>query len=248
MHHAVEGDGEMQKRHYGSMMAAITAAVLFMPFSAHADDPAPGSGQGGKPGTDLPAGVKLTTELPQRITVDNKAGTTSGLTAKVLNGGTKASGQFTLSVLGLGGMRITKVEGCVAVPSGMLPKGVNNGFACVIDSLAPGKSKSYAVSATYDLSEKGQICLPVTEGTGKKVLWQQGPVSFGATKPTPNAPDTPLLLGTDNVPASPGPGSGLPKTGPGDLTLPAGLAGAGLLAAGGLGFWWTSRTRRPESR
>ncbi|MBO0515514.1 LPXTG cell wall anchor domain-containing protein [Streptomyces beijiangensis] len=234
----------MQGKRYGSMIAAIAAAVLFMPFSAHADDTTPGSSQGGKPGTDVPAGVKLTTELPKQIKVDNKAGTTSGLTAKVSNTGTKDSGAITLSVLGLGGMKITKVEGCVPVPSGMLPKGVNNGFACVIDNLAAGKSKSYPVSATYDLKQKGQICLPVTEGTGKKVLWQQGPISFGTTKPTPNAPDTPLLLGTDNVPAVPGSGSGLPKTGPGDLTLPAGLAGAGLLVAGGLGFWWTSRNRR----
>ncbi|MEV0091565.1 hypothetical protein [Streptomyces sp. NPDC050738] len=238
----------MQGKRFGALIAATAAAVLFLPFTAAADDP--GSGQGGKAGPSVPAGVKLTTELPKQIKVDNKAGTTSGLTAKVSNGGTKDSGPITLSVLGLGGMKITGVDGCIAIPKGRLLKGVNSGFACVMDNLAAGKSKSYQVSATYDLKAKGQICLPVTEGTSEKVFWQQGPIPFGTTKPTPNAPDTPLLLGTDNVPAgpaqpseAPGSGGGLPKTGAG-VALPAGLVGGALLLVGGGGIWWTTRSHR----
>ncbi|WP_329117301.1 hypothetical protein [Streptomyces sp. NBC_01465] len=242
----------MQGKRFGSLIAATAAAVLFLPFAAAADDPG-GSSQGGKAGPNTISGVKLTTELPKQIKVDNKAGTTTGLTAKVSNTGTKGSGQITLSVLGLGGMKITGVDGCIKIPQGRLLKGVNSGFACVIPDLAAGKSKSYAVSATYDLKSKGQICLPVTKNTSDKVLWQQGPVPFGTSKPTPNAPDTPLLLGTDNVPAGPaqpseapssgGSGSGLPKTGAG-VALPAGLVGGALLLAGGAGVWWTTRARR----
>ncbi|HET6856900.1 MAG TPA: hypothetical protein VFH94_07380, partial [Streptomyces sp.] len=174
------------------------ATALFVPFSAYAaDEPAPGSSKGGKPGPEAAADVKITTELPERITVDNKTEGTE-LTAKVVNNGTKETGPITMSVVGFDGMRITAVKGCVQIPKGQLPEGSNSGFACVIDNVAAGKDRSYPVTATYDLQKAGKICLPVTEGTGKKLLWQQGPVAFGTSKPTPNAPDTPLLLGTDN--------------------------------------------------
>ncbi|MFI6639692.1 hypothetical protein [Streptomyces sp. NPDC050504] len=223
-----------------------------MPFgSASADDPAPGSGQGGKPGPSAPPGLKVTTELPQRIEVDNKTGKTT-LNAKVRNGGTKASGPVTLSVVGFDGLRIDAVDGCVRIPGARLPKGSNSGFACVLDNLAAGKDRSYAVSATYDLKKTGKICLPVTVGTTEQLIWQQGPVAFGTTSPTPNAPDTPLLLGTENVPfgpdrsakpAPPKPGA-LPSTGAPDGTLPLALAAAGLLVLGAAGVWWTSRPRK----
>ncbi|MFJ6697768.1 LPXTG cell wall anchor domain-containing protein [Streptomyces sp. NPDC091272] len=169
------------------------------------------------------------------------------------NKGSKATGQITMAVVGFDGLKVDGVKGCVPVPAAKLPPGSNSGFACVVADLAAGASKSYEVDATFDLKKKGKICLPVTEGTSEKLLWQQGPVDFGTTTPTPNAPDTPLLLGTSNVPfgpespapASPAPGSskpaGLPRTGATEGALPLGVAGALLLAAGGAGFWWSRR-------
>ncbi|WP_434589472.1 LPXTG cell wall anchor domain-containing protein [Streptomyces sp. A5-4] len=236
------------------------AATLFLPFSASAaDEPAPGSSKGGKPGPEAAADVKITTELPERITVDNKTEGTE-LTAKVVNNGTRKTGPITMAVVGFDGMRVDAAKGCVPIPKGQLPDGSNSGFACVIDNVTAGKSRSYAVTATYDLQKAGRICLPVTEGTGKKLLWQQGPVAFGTSKPTPNAPDTPLLLGTDNTPAAqggkpaepskpggsakPGKPADLPSTGVGDRTLALGLAGALLIAAGGAGVRWTARRAR----
>jgi len=92
----------------------------------------------------------------------------------------------------------------------------------------------------------GRICLPVQSGDGKKTYWQQGPVPFGTTNPSPNAPATPLLLGTDNKPVAPAGGSELPKTGVGREVLPLGAAGAALIAAGAAGLWWSSRRPAPQ--
>ncbi|MDQ0943535.1 MULTISPECIES: hypothetical protein [unclassified Streptomyces] len=226
--------------------AFIAAVVLTLPVSAHAaDDPTPGSSKGGSPGPAAPADVKITTELPGKITVKNKSEQTT-VTAKVKNSGSKDSGPITLSVVGFDGMRITGVEGCVPIPEARLPQGSNSGFACVIDNLAAGKDRSYQIAATFDLQKTGKICLPVTAGTSEKLIWQQGPVPFGASQPTPNAPDTPLLLGTENVPFGPEkpPAAELPRTGTPDGTLPLGLAALALLVIGGTGIWWTTRNER----
>ncbi|WP_226598950.1 LPXTG cell wall anchor domain-containing protein [Streptomyces violascens] len=245
--------------------------MLILPFgagAAFAADPTPGSSQGGTPGPSAPADLKISTELPSTIKVDNTTHRTT-FTATVANHGSKATGPVTLTVLGLDGMKITGVKDCTPVAKNKLPAGTNSGYGCAISDLAPGRSKSYTVSATYDLSKTGKICLPVMEGKSDKVLWQQGPVPFGTTKPTPNAPDTPLLLGTDNVPAAPPSGTAspspsgtpateppsspsappqLPKTGVNDGVLPLAAAGALFLIAGGTGLWWTTRGRRWMAR
>lgn len=231
----------------GAIVTAIAAALLMVPFSAFAaDEPVPGSSQGGSPGPAAPAEAKITTELPGKITVDNRSERTD-LTARVRNGGTKDSGPIALSVVGFDGLRVTAVEGCVAIPKARLPQGSNSGFACVIDNLMAGKDRTYKVAATFDLHRTGKICLPVTVGTSEKLIWQQGPVPFGTSSPTPNAPDTPLLLGTDNVPFGPDapPAAGdLPRTGAPDDVLPLGLAAFALLVMGGAGIWWTTRSER----
>uniref|UniRef100_UPI002A834DCF LPXTG cell wall anchor domain-containing protein n=1 Tax=Streptomyces sp. CRN 30 TaxID=3075613 RepID=UPI002A834DCF len=112
---------------------------------------------------------------------------------------------------------------------------------------------SYDVDATYDLTKQGRICLPVQAADGTKTYWQQGPVPFGTNNPSPNAPTTPLLLGTDNSPVAPGgdePAPGqtgeLPRTGPADRILPLGAAGAALVSAGAAGLWWTRRRPAPQ--
>ncbi|MEU6342869.1 hypothetical protein ABZ883_18240 [Streptomyces sp. NPDC046977] len=230
---------------------AAAVAVLGLAFAgpAFGAEPVPGSGQGGTPGPKVPAGVKVATELPSRISVDNTTGKTS-ITATVLNKGKKESPRLTLLVVGFDAMRITGVKGCDPIPEGKLPKGSNSGFSCDVGTLAAGKNRSYPVSATYDLKGKGRICLPVMDGDGA-LLWQQGPVPFGTSKPTPNAPDTPLLLGTDNVPfgpdssARPSPGASgtLPSTGAPGRTAVLALGGGLLLAAGGAGLWLTRRPR-----
>ncbi|MFI1400031.1 hypothetical protein [Streptomyces sp. NPDC020681] len=237
----------MQGKRSGPVFVIAAAALLTWPLGVAyaADDPVPGSSQGGTPGPAAAADVKITTELPEKITVDNKSEKTT-VTATVKNGGTKDSGPVTLSVIGFDGMTITSVEGCVQIPEARLPQGSNSGFACIIDSLAAGKDRSYQVAATFDLQKTGKICLPVTEGTSEKLVWQQGPVPFGTSQPTPNAPDTPLLLGTDNVPFGPDqpPAAGdLPPTGPPDGTLPLSLAALVLFAIGGTGIWWSTRKR-----
>lgn len=262
----------------GSQFASAFAALLMVSFGAGtalAAGPTPGSSQGGTPGPSAPAGLKISTELPSTIRVNNATHRTT-FTATVANHGSRATGPVTLTVLGLGGMKITGVRGCAPLSSGKRPPVTNSGFGCAIPDLAPGQSRSYTVSATYDLAKTGKICLPVTEGKSDKVLWQQGPVPFGTTRPTPNAPDTPLLLGTDNVPAappsagaspspstppttqpstppsstpnSPGTPPELPKTGAGDGVLPLTAAGALLLLAGGAGVWWAHRGRRGAVR
>ncbi|MEU1074809.1 MULTISPECIES: hypothetical protein [unclassified Streptomyces] len=254
------------KKHWGSLAAGLFAGALLLPFgaAAHAADPTPGSDQGGSPGPSAPAELKISTELPKEIKVTHSSGKTT-LTARILNKGTKDTGRITLTVLGLDGMRITGVDGCATVPENKLPKGTNTGFACAIDNLAAGTDKTYDVAATYDLNRTGKICLPVTEGaegTGGKLLWQQGPVPFGTSKPTPNAPDTPLLLGTDNVPAAPPAGSAspspaapgtpappsqLPRTGVNDGILPLLAAACLLLFVGTTGIWW-AHTRQHHRR
>ncbi|GAB2821289.1 hypothetical protein GCM10027073_60360 [Streptomyces chlorus] len=65
----------------------------------------------------------------------------------------------------------------------------------------------------------------------------------GTTNPSPNAPATPLLLGTDNQPVNPG-ADELPRTGPARELLPLGTTGAAPLAAGTAGLWWSSRRPR----
>ncbi|MEU4092948.1 LPXTG cell wall anchor domain-containing protein [Streptomyces sp. NPDC026673] len=195
----------------------------------------------------------MSTELPSTISVDNTTEKTS-ITARVVNKGDTESPELKLSVVGFDALKVTAVKGCAAIPRAQLPEGSNSGFSCAVGKLAAGKSKTYSVSATYDLQGKGKICLPVTLGGSGTLLWQQGPVPFGTGKPTPNAPDTPLLLGTDNVPfgpdtsasASPSAPGTLPDTGPSDGTVVLVLAGGLLLAAGGAGLWLTRRGPAPR--
>ncbi|MGW0949492.1 LPXTG cell wall anchor domain-containing protein [Streptomyces sp. NPDC002623] len=228
----------------GSLVVTSFSAVLIFSFPAGADDQGPGSSKGGKPVDEAPAGVKTTTLLPESISVDNSSNKTA-ITATVKNEGTKDSGQIRLLVVGFDGLTVKSVEGCDAIAEKDLPEGSNSGFACPIDNLAAGASKSYDVDATFDLSKTGKICLPVQTSDGTKTFWQQGPVPFGTTNPSPNAPATPLLLGTDNTPVAPG-GDELPKTGVGRDLLPLGAAGASLLAAGVAGLWWSQR--RPQQK
>ncbi|GGX54802.1 LPXTG cell wall anchor domain-containing protein [Streptomyces fructofermentans] len=228
----------------GSLLTASFAAVMILPFSAAADDQGPMSGKGGKAVDEAPAGVKLTTLLPEKIEVDNSSKETA-ITATVKNGGTEDSGKIRLLVVGFDGLSVKSVEGCSEIAEKDLPEGSNSGFACAIDNLAAGKSKSYAVDATFDLKKEGKICLPVQDADGAKTFWQQGPVPFGANDPSPNAPATPLLLGTDNSPVTPG-GDELPKTGPADRIVPLGAAGAALVSAGVAGLWWIRRQPRPS--
>ncbi|MFE2095793.1 LPXTG cell wall anchor domain-containing protein [Streptomyces sp. PTD9-10] len=226
----------------GSLVMASFSAVLVLACTAAADDQGTGSDKGGKAVDEAPAGVKLRTLLPERISVDNSSKKTA-ITATVKNDGSKDSGDIRLLVVGFDALKITGVQGCSAIAEKNLPEGANSGFSCPVGTLAAGRSKSYAVQATYDLSKAGKICLPVQTTDGKKTFWQQGPVPFGTTNPSPNAPATPLLLGTDNKPVAPG-GDELPKTGVGRDLLPLGAAGAALIAAGAAGVWWSQRRRQ----
>ncbi len=223
----------------GSLVTASFSAVMILPFTAAADDQGPGSDKGGKAVDQAPAGVKLTTTLPGKISVDNSSQKTA-ITATVKNEGTKDSGDIRLLVVGFDGLKVNGVQGCDAVAKKDLPAGSNSAFSCPVGALGAGRSKSYAVDATFDLGRTGKICLPVQSADGKKTFWQQGPVPFGTTNPSPNAPATPLLLGTDNKPVGPG-GDHLPKTGAGSDVLPLGAAGAALIAAGAAGVWWSQR-------
>ncbi|MGD1225403.1 hypothetical protein AB9Q10_44090 [Streptomyces krungchingensis] len=225
----------------GSLLTASFSAVMILSFTAVADDQGPGSSKGGKEIDKAPAGVKMTTLLPEKISVDNSTQKTA-ITATVKNEGTKKSGEIRLLVVGFDGLEVKGVKGCDAMADKDLPDGSNSGFVCSVGSLAAGKSKSYAVDATFDTSKTGKICLPVQTSDGKKTYWQQGPVPFGTTNPSPNAPATPLLLGTDNQPVAPG-GDRLPKTGPGGEVVPLGMAGAALISAGAAGLWWAHRPR-----
>ncbi|MFI8170076.1 hypothetical protein ACIGAN_27495 [Streptomyces sp. NPDC085931] len=229
----------------GPLVAASFSAVLILSGTAGAEDEGPASSKGGKVVDEAPAGVEFTTLLPGKISVDNASEKTA-ITATVKNEGTKDSGKTRLLVVGFDGLVVKNVEGCSAIAEKDLPEGSNSGFACPLDRLAAGESKSFAVDATYDLGKTGKICLPVQTGDGKKTFWQQGPVPFGTTNPSPDAPATPLLLGTDNEPAGPG-REELPRTGPARDLLPLGAAGASLLAAGVAGLWWSQR-RRPAVR
>lgn len=226
--------------------SVLAGAMLLLAPHAGADDQ-PGSSLGGKAVDAAPADVKLTTTLPAKIEVDNKTHKTT-LTATVKNGGTKGSGAIRLLVVGYGGLTVNEVKGCSKLPAANLPAGSNSGYTCPISDLAAGGTKSYAVSATYDLSKDGKICLPVQSPDGKKTYWQQGPVPFGTTNSASNAPATPLLLGTDNKPAAPtggqSGGAELPKTGASEDVFYLGGAGLALMSAGAAGVWWASR-RRP---
>lgn len=226
----------------GSLVTASFSAVLILSCPAAADDQGPSSDKGGKAVDQAPAGVQLRTLLPEKISVDNSSKKTA-LTATVKNEGTKDSGDIRLLVVGFDALKVTDVQGCSAIAEKDLPKGSNSGFSCPVGPLAAGRSKSYPVQATYDLSKAGKICLPVQTPDGKKTFWQQGPVPFGTLNPSPNAPATPLLLGTDNKPVAPG-GDELPKTGVGREVLPLGAAGAALIAVGAAGVWWSQRRRQ----
>ncbi|MEV8037747.1 LPXTG cell wall anchor domain-containing protein [Streptomyces sp. NPDC086182] len=228
----------------GSLLTACFSTVMILSHTAVADDQGPGSGKGGKAMDEPPAGVRVTTLLPERISVDNSTQKTA-ITATVKNEGTRESGDIRLLVVGFDGLEVKNVKGCTAMAEKDLPKGSNSGFVCSTGNLAVGKSKSYAVDATFDMSRTGKICLPVQTGDGKKTYWQQGPVPFGTTNPSPNAPATPLLLGTDNKPVAPG-GDRLPKTGAGTDVLSLGMAGAALMSAGASGLWWVRRRPRQE--
>ncbi|MGC5040439.1 MULTISPECIES: hypothetical protein [unclassified Streptomyces] len=229
----------------GPLVAASFSAVLILSGTAGAQDEGPASSKGGKVVDKAPDGVDLTTLLPEKISVDNGSEKTA-ITATVKNEGTKDSGPIRLLVVGFDGLAVKNVEGCSAIAEKDLPEGSNSGFACPLDNLAAGKSQSYAVDATYDLGKAGKICLPVQTSEGKKTFWQQGPVPFGTTNPSPDAPATPLLLGTDNEPAGPG-RKELPRTGPARDLLPLGAAGTALLGAGVAGLWW-SQWRRSAVR
>ncbi|MFE5032655.1 hypothetical protein [Streptomyces sp. NPDC056683] len=229
----------------GSLVTASFSAVMILPSTSVADGQGPGSGKGGKAVDQAPDGVKLTTALPARISVDNSSQKTA-ITATVKNEGTKESDSIRLLVVGFDGLKVTGVQGCDAVAAKDLPAGSNSAFSCPVGALGAGRSKSYAVDATFDLGRTGKICLPVQSADGKKTFWQQGPVPFGTTNPSPNAPATPLLLGTDNKPVGPS-GDQLPKTGAGGDVLPLGAAGAALIAAGAAGVWWSQRRPRRQS-
>lgn len=237
-----------------ALVVAAVAAALALPAgsAALAAEPVPGSSEGGKVGPSAPAGYRVGTELPERISVSNSTGETK-LTAKVTNKGATDTGAVRLTVAGFQGLTVKNVAGCTKVPESRLPEGANSAYSCAIGSLASGKSKSFDVTAHFDLKKQGQICLPVTLGNTETLLWQQGPVNFGATKPVPDAPDTPLMLNTVNVPAgassaSPGPsepgstapGERLPETGSPSV-LPLAGAAAALLVLGGAGVWFTTR-------
>ncbi|GGL69713.1 hypothetical protein GCM10010129_11520 [Streptomyces fumigatiscleroticus] len=223
----------------GSLVTASFSAVMIFSSTAGADDQQPGSSKGGKAVDEAPAGVELTTLLPAKISVDNRTEKTS-ITATVKNDGTRESGPVKLWVVGFEGLTVKKAEGCSRIARNNLPEGSNSGFTCPVGNLAAGATKSYAVDAVFDLDKTGKICLPVQSGDGKKTFWQQGPVPFGTTNPSPDAPATPLLLGTDNRPAEPG-GAELPKTGVGRDVLPLGAAGVSLIAAGAAGIRWSRR-------
>ncbi|UQI43667.1 hypothetical protein M1P56_04470 [Streptomyces sp. HU2014] len=205
--------------------SASLAAALLVPSvavaSQSAAEPTPGSGQGGSPGPSVPAGYKVTTGLPGKITVDKKTGNTS-LNATIRNGEAKELGAVRLKVVGFEGMQIKAVEGCSAIPAGELPEGSNSGFSCAVDKLAAGQSREYRVTARFDLGKTGRICLPVTLGDTKTLLWQQGPVHFGTTDTSSDAPDTPLLLGTKNVPSG---GAATPSGGTASAPTAAGKSG-----------------------
>ncbi|WP_406264834.1 hypothetical protein OH779_16160 [Actinacidiphila glaucinigra] len=241
------------RRIHARKTAAAAALALAFAGPVYGAEPVPGSGQEGTPGPSAPAGVKVSTELPTRISVDNKTEKTS-ITARVVNKGGAESPDLRLLVVGFDALEVTAVEGGDPIPEGKLPDGSNSGFSCAVGKLAAGKSRNYTVSATYDLQGKGKICLPVTLGDTGTLLWQQGPVPFGTSKPTPNAPDTPLLLGTDNVPfgpdtsasASPSAPGTLPDTGAPGRTAVLLLGGGLLLAAGGAGLWLTRRGPAPR--
>ena len=216
-----------------SVVFAAVPVVLLVPFGAFAAEPTPGSSQGGSPGPSAPADYRIRTELPVKISVNKKSGNTS-LTATVRNDGAKETGGIKLSVVGFKGLRITSVEGCSALPTGQLPPGSNSAYACTVDKLAPGQKRTYRVTGTFDLKNVGQICLPVTSGDTKTLLWQQGPVHFGTTDTSSDAPDTPLLLGTKNVPSGAATPSGAGTSAPPASTGPAtGGATPGRSAGGG---------------
>jgi hypothetical protein len=89
-------------------------------------------------------------------------------------------------------------------------------------------------------SLKHQSRIEGLENLSPRIHWSR---PFGTTNPSPDAPATPLLLGTDNEPVNPG-ADELPRTGAARDLVPLGTLGASLLAAGAAGMWWSAR-RQP---
>ncbi|UGY91416.1 hypothetical protein [Streptomyces gobiensis] len=207
----------------------------------------PSSDEGGKRGPDAPAGVKLSTLLPTEISVDNKTGR-AAIDATVVNAGDKKTTGDTLSVFGFEGLKLRGVEGCRPLPKDKLAEGSNSGYICDIGKLDPKASQNFAVSASYDLAKTGRICLVVTQGKSEKLVWQQGPVPFGTEEPPPNAPKTPLLLGTVNKPdAKPGK-PGLAETGLNGYAKPFALFSGALVLLGGAAVLSARREPHPATR
>src|ERR1044072_213577 len=154
----------------GSLGTASFSAVMIFAFNATADDEGGMSGKGGKAVDEAPAGVKLTTLLPEKISVDNSSKETA-ITAVVKNGGSKGSGKIRLLVVGFDGLTVKGVKGCSEIPKNDLPEGSNSGFSCAIDNLAAGKSTSYDIDATLDVKKQAKICLPVQTADGAKTYW-----------------------------------------------------------------------------
>ncbi|MFJ5259754.1 LPXTG cell wall anchor domain-containing protein [Streptomyces sp. NPDC088387] len=229
----------MSSRRITTVAGMVGALVVLLATAAGAEDQGPASSKGGKAVDEAPSGVELTTTLPEKISVENSSEETA-ITATVKNDGSEGSGEIRLLVVGFDGLTVNDVPGCSAIAEGDLPEGANSGFACAIEGLAAGAVESYDVSASFDLGKTGKICLPVQSGDGGKTYWQQGPVPFGTSNPSPSAPATPLLLGTDNQPVGPG-GEELPRTGVSSGAL--GAAGLSLMAIGAAGYWWSSRRR-----
>lgn len=207
------------------------AAVLTIQVGSGAAAQPPGSDEGGERGPKAPAELKLSTELPTSISVDNDSGRTA-IQATVINGGEKKTTGDTLSVFGFEGLKVRGVKGCEELAKGELAEGSNSGYICDIDALSPEKVQKFAVSASYDLNKTGRICLVVTQGKSETLVWQQGPVAFGTEEPSPNAPRTPLLVGTVNKPdAKPGK-PGLAETGVNDYAKPLALFSGALVLLG----------------
>ncbi|MGW5591139.1 hypothetical protein ACWEWF_45745, partial [Streptomyces sp. NPDC003857] len=108
----------------GSLVTASFSAVMIFACTATADDQGGMSSKGGKAVDKAPAGVELTTLLPEKISVDNGSHKTA-ITAVVKNGGTKDSGKIRLLVAGFDGLVVTNVKGCSEIAEKDLPPGSN---------------------------------------------------------------------------------------------------------------------------
>ncbi|MDK1474405.1 hypothetical protein QNO07_13400 [Streptomyces sp. 549] len=226
----------------GVALAAAAGVLALQTGSVAA--PQPHSDEGGKRGPDAPAGLHLSTELPAGISVDNATGHTA-VEARVHNRGKARTTGDTLSVFAFDGLRLRGVDGCEKLPKDQLAEGSNSGYRCAVDALDAGGVQRVGVRASYDLSKGGRICLVVTQGTGDTLVWQQGPVAFGTENPQPNAPRTPLLLGTAHQPdAKPG-RPALADTG--SYTRPLALFSGALVLMGGAAVHTARRPREARA-